>query len=109
MTTRPYCKRPAACASGTRGRCRFCHGKAKRNEAIVAHYAKGAKTIKAVAAYFGVSPQRARIILLREGALQPKPPARSRKALTTDQFRRFRTMCAKGVPAAYAHEEVRRV
>lgn len=105
---RPYCRLPLACAAGTRGRCRVCHGKRERADAIVARWDNGTLTIKAVASYFGISPQRVRVVLQQAGVKAGVPRFRSRKELTADQYRRFRSMCTRGIPAAMAHEEVRR-
>jgi hypothetical protein len=104
---RPYCKLPALCAAGTRGPCAVCHAQRKRHDAIAARYDNGNRTMTEVGAYFGISRQRVGIIL-REAGVIVRPRHRSRTELTRAQYRRFRTLCHCGIPAAVAHEEVRR-
>lgn len=104
---RPYCKLPAACAAGTRKLCRVCLDKRQRRDLVVARYDNGNRTIKAVGAYFGISHQRVAQIL-KDAGVKSARPCRSRADMNTSQFRRFRTLCNRGIPAAVAHEEVRR-
>lgn len=104
---RPYCKLPAACAAGTRPLCRMCHDKRQRRDVVVARYDNGSRTMKDVAAYFGISRERVRRIL-NDAGVKPVRTLRSRADLNAAQYRRFRNICNRGIPAAVAHEEVRR-
>lgn len=106
---RPYCKKPVACVAGTRGKCRLCHGeRSARDAAIAAYHANGARTLKEVGDRFGISEHRTSEILRRLGVKGRKQYHRSHQDLSKEQERHFRTLCAKGIPAAMAHEEVRR-
>ena len=104
---RPYCKLPIACAAGTRGPCAVCHARRKRHDAVVARYDNGNRTMTAVASYFGISRQRVGIILKDAGVKGQNARHRSRKEMTRTQYRQFRTLCGKGIPAATAHDWVR--
>lgn len=106
---RPYCKRPASCVAGTRGKCRLCHGTpSQRNDAIVAYHNKGARTLREVAVRFGLSYQRIQMILRDVGVTARKQHHRSLRDLSSGQRRRFHTLCNKGFSAADAHVAVRR-
>lgn len=76
---------------------------------VVAYHNNGERTLKEVGERFGLSAEGVRLILKMEGIAARKQVHRSLKDLNPRQLRRYHTLCEKGVPSTFAHEEVRRI